>query len=302
MRTSNRRVCSKKPDLALYHAKDRGRDRTEVFDEDLRTTAVGRLGTERMLRRAIGEHRIRVYYQPIIDLRSGGVVSFEALVRILDAEQQILEPAVFLEVAEETGLLLTIDEWVFAESLQEMSGWCDRLGKEHCPGLSLNVTSRRVAESSFHQAVIAALDSRGLPRDKLHVEVTEQVLMEASNSAMTGLRVLRDAGIKVGLDDFGTGFSSLAYLRQFPPDFVKIDRSFVHELVHGAGENAIVAAIVDLSHALGLKVVAEGVETPEQLDSLTSLDCDQVQGFLFARPGEAGAVDELITAGGYSSA
>ena len=133
----------------------------------------------------------------------------------------------------------------------------------------------------------------------MQVEVTERVLMEASNSALTGLRALRDAGIRVGLDDFGTGFSSLAYLRQFPLDFVKIDRSFIHGLDRGSGEDAIVNAIIGLAHAFGLEVVAEGVETPAQLEFLTELGCDQAQGFLLAKPGAPDAVNELVLAGGY---
>jgi diguanylate cyclase (GGDEF)-like protein/PAS domain S-box-containing protein len=286
-------------DLALYRAKDRGRDRAEVFDEDLRTTAVGRLGTERMLRRAIDEERLRVQYQPIIDLRSGRVVSVEALVRVFDSELGVLEPEAFLTVAEETGLLATMDEWVFAEAIQEATRWCDRLG-ENCPRLNLNVTSRRVADASFYEAVVGALDSKGLSRNSMQVEVTERVLMEASNSALAALRALRAGGIQVGLDDFGTGFSSLSYLRQFPLDFVKIDKSFVHGLGRGSGEHAIVNAIIGLSHAFGLEVVAEGVETRGQLESLTELGCDQAQGFLLASPGEPHAVEELVLAGGLS--
>ena len=286
-------------DLALYRAKDRGRDRAEVFDEDLRTTAVGRLGTERMLRRAIDEQRLRVKYQPIIDLRNGRVVSVEALVRVLDPELGVLEPESFLTVAEETGLLATMDEWVFAQALQEATGWCERLGVTDSPGLNLNVTSRRVADATFYQALVGAVDARGLSRNRMQVEVTERVLMEASNSALSGLRALRDGGIRVGLDDFGTGFSSLAYLQQFPLDFVKIDRSFIDGLARGSGEDAIVNAIIGLSHAFGLEVVAEGVETPAQLDFLTELGCDQAQGYFLGEPGEPRAVDELIMAGGY---
>jgi diguanylate cyclase (GGDEF)-like protein/PAS domain S-box-containing protein len=286
-------------DLALYRAKDRGRDRAEVFDEDLRTTAVGRLGTERMLRRAIDEGRLRVQYQPIIDLRTGHVVSVEALVRIFDPELGVLEPDSFLTVAEETGLLATMDEWVFSQSLREASRWCDHLGRSDCPRLNLNVTSRRVAEATFYDAVVGALDSMGLSRNSMQVEVTERVLMEASNSALAALQALRDGGVKVGLDDFGTGFSSLSYLRQFPLDFVKIDKSFVQGLAHGSGEDAIVNAIIGLSHAFGLEVVAEGVETPGQLDYLTELGCDQAQGFLLARPGAPAAVEELVMSGGY---
>jgi EAL domain-containing protein (putative c-di-GMP-specific phosphodiesterase class I) len=192
-----------------------------------------------------------------------------------------------------------MDEWVFFEALRDAAGWWDRLGPDS-PSLNLNVTSRRVADASFYDAVVNGLDSRGLPRSSVQVEVTERVLMEASNSALAALRALREGGIHVGLDDFGTGFSSLAYLRQFPLDFVKIDQSFVHGLARGSGEDAIVEAIISLAHAFGLDVVAEGVETPGQLGSLSDLGCDQAQGFLVAYPGEPGAIDELVVAGGYT--
>jgi diguanylate cyclase (GGDEF)-like protein/PAS domain S-box-containing protein len=281
-------------DLALYRAKDRGRDRTEVFDEELRTTAVGRLSTERMLRRAIDEDRLRVHYQPIIDLSSGRVVNAEALVRIDHAERGLLEPDVFLEVAEETGLLVAMDTWVMADAVRQATEWHARFEGTDFIGVCINVTSRRMADAGFADEVVAALDAHDLPRDSLQVEITERVLMEASNSAMTGLKALKEAGVFVGLDDFGTGFSSLAYLRQFPLDFVKIDRSFVDGLTRPGGGEAIVAAVVDLSHALGLFTVAEGVETQGQLESLRSLGCDRAQGFLFARPDTPAAMEELV--------
>ena len=284
-------------DLALYRAKDRGRDRTEVFDEELRTTAVGRLSTERMLRRAIDEDRLRVHYQPIVDVGSGRVVSAEALVRVFDPDAGLLEPEVFLEVAEETGLLVTMDAWVMERAIEQAAAWHARFGGAGFAGIGINVTSRRLADAGFAREVVAILDAHELPRDYMHVEITERVLMEASNSAMTGLKALRDAGIPVGLDDFGTGFSSLSYLQQFPLDFVKIDRSFVAGLTRDGSRGAVVAAIVGLSHALGLFTVAEGVETNGQLTSLRSLGCDRAQGFLFARPKEPAVVGELLATG-----
>jgi diguanylate cyclase (GGDEF)-like protein/PAS domain S-box-containing protein len=282
-------------DLALYRAKDLGRDRVEVFDEDLRTKAIGRLVTERMLRRAMLERRIVVEYQPIIDLRSGHGVGAEALIRIDDPERGLLQPESFLEVAEETGLLIAMDELVMADAVQQAAGWRTRLSATDVE-VAINVTSRHLADAGLAKSVIELLDVHGVARHDLQIEVTERVLMEASNSAMAGLRALRDVGVQVGLDDFGTGYSSLAYLRQFPLDFVKIDRSFISDLDHIENQQAIVAAIVTLAHALGLIVVAEGVETEGQLRVLESLGCDRGQGFLFGRPGEPGAVDSLIIA------
>jgi len=281
-------------DLALYRAKDRGRDRAEVFDEELRTRAVGRLATERMLRRALDEQRLVVEYQPIIDLRTGHATGAEALVRIRDADQGLLLPESFLEVAEETGLLMAMDEQVLADAVKQATEWYARLANTDFAGVAINVTARHLADAGFPRKVIDQLDAGGVPRGHLHIEVTERVLMEASNSAMTGLRALRDAGVQVGLDDFGTGYSSLAYLRQFPLDFVKLDKSFINELEHDDGARAIVAAIVDLAHAIHLKVVAEGVETPAHLRVLEDLHCDQAQGYLFAAAAEPATVDAFV--------
>lgn len=283
-------------DLALYRAKDRGRDRVEAFDEELRTKAVNRLVTERMVRRAMHERRLVVEYQPIIDLRAGGFVGVEALVRIHDPDHGLLQPGSFLEVAEETGLLIGIDEQVLADAVERASDWHSRFAASGFSDVAINVTARHLADARFAKWVIDKLDVGGVPHHSLQVEVTERVLM-ASNSAMTGLRMLRDAGVQVGLDDFGTGYSSLAYLRQFPLDFVKIDQSFIHDLDRGSGEQAIVAAIIGLSHALGLTVVAEGVETRSQFRILEALGCDRAQGFLFARPSDPHHVSQLVRQG-----
>ena len=283
-------------DLALYRAKDLGRDRAEVFDDELRTKAVGRLVTERMLRRAIEDDLLAVEYQLIVDVRSGSPVGAEALVRIRDPEQGLLQPESFLDVAEETGLLTAIDSQVLTDAVKQASAWQTALPDTNFAEVAVNITARHLADARFHSDVIDQLDAFGVPHHNLQVEVTERVLMEASNSTMTGLRALREAGIQVGLDDFGTGYSSLAYLRQFPLDFVKIDRSFIHDLERDKGQRAIVAAIIGLSHALELTVVAEGVETEDQLAIIAGLECDRAQGFLFAKSVEPGAVHDLVTA------
>jgi diguanylate cyclase (GGDEF)-like protein/PAS domain S-box-containing protein len=285
-------------DLALYRAKDRGRDRSELFDEELRTTALGRLGTERMLRRAIHEKRLRVDYQPIVDLRDGHPLAVEALVRVLDPEKGLLLPESFLDVAEETGLLAVIDEFVLADALAQAAGWRARFPGSGFSSVAVNITARHLADARFAATVIQTLSEHGLPANCLRIEVTERVLMETSHSALTALRLLRTAGVLVGLDDFGTGYSSLAYLRQFPLDFVKIDKSFIENLHDTDEGSAIVAAIIGLAHATHLTVVAEGIESDEQLEVLRSLGCDSGQGFLFARPGEPAAVDEFVTVSG----
>lgn len=292
----------KEADLALYRAKDRGRDRVEMFDEDLRVRAAGRLGTERMLRRAIAEERLLLHFQPVIDLQSGRTVAVESLVRVWDPEKGPLMAESFIEVAEESGLLPVMDTWVLGKALEQASSWRETFSGTDFDDVAINVTARHLADADFAQAVIDALKEHGLPPHCLQIEITERVLVEASNSAMSGLRLLRAAGVKVGLDDFGTGYSSLSALRHLPLDFVKIDRSFIHQLTKGVNEKAIVASIIDLCHALQMAVVAEGIETPEELEILTSLGCDRGQGFLFAAAGDAASVESLVLHGGSPSA
>ena len=284
-------------DLALYRAKDRGRDRVDVFDEDLRTRAVGRLGTERMLRRAIDEARFRVHYQPIVDLASGRTVAAEALVRIWDGDaSRLITADAFIDVAEETGLLATIDPWVLSHVIDQVAVWRDRFAGSAFRDVAINVTARHLADARFAHSVIEDLAARRLPAAALQVEVTERVLMDASNSAMSGLRVLQSAGVHVGLDDFGTGYSSLSCLRRFPLDFLKIDQSFIGELSAGGPVPAIVASIVDLAHGLGMKVVAEGVETPAQAEQLQAMGCDRAQGFHYAAGGPPEAIEARVLA------
>lgn len=282
-------------DMALYRAKDRGRDRAEVFDEDLRTRAVGRLGTERMLRRAIEEDRLRVSYQPIVDLGTGATVAAEALVRVWEPDLPDLIPAAsFIGVAEETGLLATMDDWVLGQTIEQSKIWQETFAGTAFAGVAINLTGRHLADAGFAESVIAELADHGLSTEALQIELTERVLMEASNSAMAGLKLLRDAGVKVGLDDFGTGYSSLSYLRQFPLDFVKIDRSFIRKLATGSTEMAIVASIIDLSHALSMTVVAEGVEVQSQLEELIDLGCDLAQGFHLGAAGPPAVLEEHV--------
>lgn len=282
-------------DCALYRAKRQGRDRVAVFDEGLRSTAIDRLVTERMVRRALNDGRIVVEYQPIVDTRSAAPVGAEALVRVRDPEQGLRLPGSFLRVAEETGLLMTIDEVVLADAVKQASFWRARLGATF-DGVAVNVTARHVADSQFRQALLDQLAAHDVPAHQLQVELTEQVLMDASNSAMTGLRALRALGIRVGLDDFGSGFSSLACLRQFPLDFVKIDKSLIDDIAIDPSVRAIVAAIIGLSHALDLSAIAEGVERASQRHVLIDLGCDRAQGFLFGASSTPGKLDKLALA------
>ncbi len=281
-------------DMALYRAKERGRDRAEAFDVELRTRAVGRLVTERLLRRALEDERIVVQYQPIVDLRSGRPVATEALLRILGTDGVLILPPAFLEVAEETGLLVAMDERVLADAASQAGGWQSRLAGTGFGEVGINITGRHLADARFHRTVVEQLDAHGVRHRRLQIELTERSFLEASNSAMNGLVELRAAGVQVGLDDFGTGYSSLAHLRTLPLDFIKIDRALTKELEHDRHVRAISAAIVTLAHALDLIVVAEAVETVGQLEVLLELECDRAQGFLFAAPGAPQDVDKFV--------
>jgi EAL domain-containing protein (putative c-di-GMP-specific phosphodiesterase class I) len=293
--THNPEALLQEADLALYRAKDRGRDRAEVFDEELRTTAVGRLGIEQMTRQAMNEDRLVVRYQPIIDLTTGHVTRVEALVRI-QGPDGLIYPDGFIDVAEEAGLLTAIDQWVLGQAIKQAKFWAHHLAgaRDFC-GVAINVTARHLADSYFAEKLADLLADNGLPDGTLSIEVTERILMQASNSSMDTVRTIRGLGVNVGLDDFGTGYSSLAYLRDFPLDFIKIDQSFIRK-IHEPTQAAIVTAIIELAHALDLLVVAEGVETDEQRAILVDLGCDRAQGFLFAHAEEASVVADVIRA------
>ncbi|MEA2546192.1 MAG: hypothetical protein QOI09_1465 [Chloroflexota bacterium] len=298
--THSPRGLLQEADLALYRAKGRGRNRAEVFDEDLRTTAVGRLGVERMIRSAIEEDLLRVQYQPIIDLTTGRVVDAEALVRI-QGPDELIPPDIFIDIAEESGLLVSVDGVVLDRAVHQVATWSRELAAKGFHGVAINVTGRHLSDSHFGDVVAGSLVDNHLPKGALTIEVTERVLMEASNSALDCLRTIRDLGVPVGLDDFGTGYSSLSYLRQFPLDFVKIDRSFIQQLGAARQTVAIVRAIIDLAHALDMWVVAEGVETVQQQETLIDLGCDRAQGYLFGHADYPDAVSALINERSVSS-
>jgi diguanylate cyclase (GGDEF)-like protein len=269
-------------DMAMYRAKDRGRDRHEVYGATLQVRAIERLGTERVLRRALAEERLVVEYQPIVELSTGTTFQAEALLRIEDAEHGRLTPEHFLGVASETGLLPVMDEWVRGTAMRELLRWRGDSRTGHIQRVAVNLTARELSSPDFTTRLVDSLGAAGLEGSDLSIEVTEHVLMQTSHSAVSSLSELRAIGVHIGLDDFGTGFSALSYLKDFPLDFLKIDRSFVDKIDIDERSSSIVAAIIGLAHALGLSVVAEGVETVQQLAQLRLFQCDRAQGYLFA--------------------
>ncbi len=266
-------------DAAMYLAKDRGKARCALYDDALQEAAMARLRTIAELRQSIEEERFVVHYQPIVDLGSGRVASIEALVRWDHPTEGLLSPARFMPEAEATGLVVEIGTQVLRRACRDLA----RL-RLHRPDLRLavNLSARQLATTDLATLVAPALAEGGIPADALTLEVTESSVIEDPDQGIATLRALRALGVSLSLDDFGTGYSSLAYLRTLPVDEVKIDRSFVATLGEDPTATALVSGIIGLAHAVGMRVVAEGIETGFHLDELRRLDCDVAQGFLWS--------------------
>jgi diguanylate cyclase (GGDEF)-like protein len=287
--TSGRRVgvsdLLREADLALYRAKDSGRDRFVVFDDVLRARAQARHRAERELRQALEEGRLLLEYQPIVDCQTAAVIGAEALVRLRDADgNRILEPEAFIDVAEDTGLVVELDCWVIDAAICEIGRWV-AAGVAHAPWLAINVSARSMEHPRVARRLLEAVGDGRLPLDRIKLELTEHSFLGALPGGESTLRQLLSAGVNVGIDDFGTGYSALAYLQRFDLDFMKIDRSFVKDVGRDARADAVVTAIVDLAHAHGMRVTAEGVETAEQAARLCEIGCDYAQGYHFGGPG-----------------
>jgi diguanylate cyclase (GGDEF)-like protein/PAS domain S-box-containing protein len=269
-------------DLALYRAKDSGRDQYALFDSALRLRVDARMDAENLLRRALSEGFVTPFFQPLIDMRTGHIRSAECLARIELPNGDIIPPADFVEVAEETGLIVELDSRMFELGMRQFALWAAQPDLE-LHAISTNVSARALEDPTFVDRMRRAMRWYGVKGSAIRVEITERSLLAPSPVVVESLRRIAELGIDVGLDDFGTGYSALAYLQRFDLAFLKIDRSFVRQLGNRR-DDAVVAAVIDLSHALELRVVAEGVETIGQLEALRSMGCDRAQGFLMGRP------------------
>jgi len=293
--TSGRRVdidvLLSEADLALYRAKDDGRDRYAVFDGALRERARGRHRAEQLLRAALEENRLVLQYQPIVDFTHGRVVGAEALVRMrADDGETLLPPESFIDVAEDIGLVVELDCWVLETALSQLARWLMHAPSAQVPWLAVNVSPRSMEHPRIVRTLLDGLEVRGLPPHLLKVELTESSFLSSLPGGEKALQELIRHQIPVGIDDFGTGYSALAYLTRFELDFMKIDRSFVSSVGQAARADAVVTAIVALAHAHGMKVTAEGVETPRQARRLREIGCDFAQGYHFGRPGDASRI------------
>jgi len=279
-------------DTALYRAKARGRDRYEFFTGQLRAEAVGRLGTEWLLRHALEADGVDVHYQPIVDLTSTTAVGGEALLRIRTDKGQLLFPDDFLAVAEETGLIGPLGGVLVEEACRQFEHW--RVDHPELSRISVNLAGRQLTEPGVVAGIERAVATAGLEPRHLCVELTETTLIESGPATRAALDRLTGGGFGLGIDDFGTGYASLACARSLPADTIKIDRSFVAGLTTSPEDRAIVAAVVELARSLGVATVAEGIETHEQLEVLRLMGCTLGQGYLFSRPVEAGEFAGLL--------
>lgn len=284
----------KSADLALYRAKQDGRARFCFFEQHMDDTASERRAVEADLRIAIREGQFRLFFQPLVDGLTRRAVGFEALLRWEHPERGIIVPEEFINIAEQTGMISVIGEWVIREALKEASCWTDG------QSISINLSPLQVKSPTLVSCVINALASTGVAPSRLEFEITESVLLDESESSLRTLRELHDLGIRISLDDFGTGYSSLSYLSSFPFDKIKIDKSFVQAIGDSNECRAIVRAVAGLAQSLGMRSTAEGLETQEQIESVLAEGCSELQGFYFSKPQSAETLEEagLLRRGG----
>jgi diguanylate cyclase (GGDEF)-like protein/PAS domain S-box-containing protein len=284
-------------EAAMYRAKERGRARYEIFDPETRQARqTNMMQLESELRRAVERNEFLVYYQPIVSLATGRLVGFEALIRWAHPKRGFISPGQFIPVAEDTGMILPIGNWILRESCKQLAKWHTRGGRDAALMMSVNLSTRQFQQPDLVKQVDRVLQANGLDGGSLKLEITESAIMGNPETAISMLKQLKAYGIKLSLDDFGTGYSSLSYLHKFPFNVLKIDQSFVSNMDVSDKNEEIVRTIVALAHTLHMDVIAEGVETEAQLEHLRALKCHYGQGYYFSGPIDAPSATELLDA------
>lgn len=271
-------------DIAMYQSKNAGGDRYTLFTDAMHTSAIARLQLETDLRRAVERQELRLQYQPILSLATEHVIGFEALVRWQHPTEGLIFPNKFISLAEETGLIIPIGKWVLEEACHQMQSWCSQIAVNYPLLISVNLSSKQLAQPDFISQIDRILAQTGLNPSWLKLEITESMILENTDAAQETLHQLKERQIQLSMDDFGTGYSSLNYLHRLPIDLLKIDRSFINEMDKSAESLELVKAIISIAHSLRMDVVAEGIETQDQLQQLQILGCEFGQGYLFSRP------------------
>ena len=281
-------------DTAMYRAKNAGRNCIALFDESMLESVTKRLDVETALYRALERNELHLVHQPIVDIDLGIVVGFEALMRWDRGQSHVVSPDEFIPIAEETGIIVPLGSWAINDALTQLRSWIDAAHCSPSTTMSVNVSVRQLHDPQFVTVVTEALASSGIPAEQLWLEVTESVMITEPTQALASLHRLNSLGVRIAIDDFGTGYSSLSLLQRFPIQCIKIDRAFVNEVVTEPATQNIVRTIIAMATAMGADVVAEGVESIEQLAQLTSLECHRAQGYLFSRPVHVDDVPRVV--------
>ena len=279
-------------DIAMYRVKEHGRNSVRQFMPEMGLTAISRLNMKSAIRRGLEQHEFVLYYQPKIDLRTQRVIGAEALVRWRHPQVGLIMPMEFIPLAEETGLILPLGEWVIAEACRQQVIWKQQRGLDlH---IAINMSSRQFRQEDLAEKVAQIIQETGADPTRLTLELTESMVMQDVTATLIALKALKNLGLSISLDDFGTGYSSLSYLRRFPIDELKIDKSFINDIHVNPDDAAIASAIIAMGLSLGLSVVAEGVETIEQINALNQMHCHQVQGYYFSKPLDVNAFEHYL--------
>ena len=278
----------KNADMALYRAKGDGRGTYRFFEPEMDALMQARRALELDLRKALINAEFALYYQPLVNLEKGQICGFEALLRWNHPERGLISPFEFIALAEETGLIVSIGEWVLRQACEEAMKWPSDLS------VAVNLSPVQFKMSDLSQIVMSALAQSGLAPQRLELEITESVLLLNDESTLATLHRLRKFGVRISMDDFGTGYSSLSYLRSFPFDKIKIDGSFIRDLLANADTRTIIRAVIGLGNSLGMTTIGEGVETQEELDYLKREGCTEAQGYFFSQPKPASEVCKLL--------
>lgn len=278
-------------DSALYRAKNDGRGTYRYYTDEMTRIAQKKIAYENKLRNALANNEMEVYYQPQVHIHIGRIVGAEALLRWNDPQKGIISPSIFIPIAEDTGLINSIGEWVLNETCRQGKIWLD---KGYRLTLAVNVSANQVKYQNIPQMVSNALRKSGYSADKLELEITESALMQREEEVVAMLHTLRAKGIRLAIDDFGTGYSSLSYLKRFPIDVLKIDKSFIDDIPYEKDDMAIVVAIIEMGKALGYQILAEGIEHKEQLEFLKEKGCTYYQGYIKSKPLQAAAFETLF--------